>query len=117
MLQFNISGAQIVSRMVTSRSSIALPKKRIADYMSKPLQGKLFHTFINVIMGWEHVSTLFDAFNSSEERVGNNDNLKAVPKSIKLTYVEIAKASLAVDKQNILIANGIDPLDQLKIKQ
>ena len=85
--------------------------------MSKPLQGKLFHTFINVIMGWEHVSTLFDAFNSSEERVGNNDNLKAVPKSIKLTYVEIAKASLAVDKQNILIANGIDPLDQLKIKQ
>ena len=49
--------------------------------------------------------------------VGNNDNLIAVPKARKLTYVEIAKASLAVDKQNTLIANGIDPLDQLKIKQ
>jgi len=34
--------------------------KMIVDYMSKPLQGKLFITFRNVIMGWEHISTLFD---------------------------------------------------------
>ena len=53
-------------------------EKMIADYMSKPLQGKLFHTFRNVIMGWKHMSTLFDAFGSTEERVGYNDNLTAV---------------------------------------
>ena len=70
----------------------------IADYKSKPLQGRLFHTFRNVIMGWEHMSTLFDALGSTDERVGYNDNLTVVPKARKLTYVEIAKAALAVDK-------------------
>ena len=29
-------------------------EKMIADYMSKPLQGKVFITFRNVIMGWVH---------------------------------------------------------------
>jgi hypothetical protein len=33
-------------------------EKMIADYMSKPLQGKLFVTVRNVIMGWVHISTL-----------------------------------------------------------
>ncbi|WP_288992895.1 Ty1/Copia family ribonuclease HI, partial [uncultured Marinobacter sp.] len=41
-------------------------ERMVADYMSKPLQGKLFITFRNVIMGWQHVSTLFDIFSSTE---------------------------------------------------
>jgi hypothetical protein len=30
----------------------------LADYFTKPLQGKLFHLFRNVIMGWKHINTL-----------------------------------------------------------
>jgi hypothetical protein len=94
-------------------------EKMIADYMSKPVQGKLFHTFRNVIMGWAHISTLFDAFSSNEERVGDNGNLTdngnlpvlpIEPKARKLTYAETTKVSLAVNEQNKLIANRIDPI-------
>ena len=55
----------------------------IADYMAKPLQGKLFITFRNVIMGWAHISTLFDIFSPTEERVENNGCLAVKPKAIK----------------------------------
>ena len=30
----------------------------LADFFTKPLQGRLFHKFRNVIMGWQHISTL-----------------------------------------------------------
>ena len=61
----------------------------LADYMSKPVQGKLFTRFRNVIMGWEHLSTLFDISNSNEERVGDNGDLPVEPRKSKLTYAEI----------------------------
>ena len=60
----------------------------LADYMSKPLQGKLFITFGNVLLGWVHFSTLFDIFSPTEERVDNNSCLAVKPKAIKLTYAE-----------------------------
>jgi hypothetical protein len=60
----------------------------LADYMSKPLQGKLFITFRNVLLGWVHFSTLFDIFSPTEERVDNNSCLADKPKAIKLTYAE-----------------------------
>ena len=41
----------------------------IADYMSKPLQGALFHLFRNVIMGWSHISSVFEGYVPPEERV------------------------------------------------
>ena len=50
-------------------------EKMLADYMSKPVQGKLFTLFRNVIMGWEHLSALFDISSSNEERVGDNRKL------------------------------------------
>ncbi|GFH55411.1 hypothetical protein CTEN210_11887 [Chaetoceros tenuissimus] len=34
----------------------------IADFMSKPVQGQLFQTFRNVIMGWAHISTVFKGY-------------------------------------------------------
>ena len=51
----------------------------LADYYTKALQGELFTIFRNVIMGYEHISTL-SIFECSEfeERVGiNNKNTNA----------------------------------------
>jgi hypothetical protein len=48
-------------------------EEMLADYFTKALQGKLFHKFRAVIMGWVHISTLkSDPWPSSpKERVGN----------------------------------------------
>ena len=43
----------------------------IADFMSKPVQGKLFQTFRNVLMGWVHISSVFEGYIRPEERVEN----------------------------------------------
>ena len=83
--------------------------KMIADFMSKPLQGSLFKRFRNVIMGWEHTSTLFNVSSSNEERVENNRNLPVEAKKQKLTYAEAVRASRAVRLQNELISEGQTP--------
>ena len=46
----------------------------IADYFTKPLQGALFHSFRNVIMGWAHISTVYTGYPVPKERVGNSKN-------------------------------------------
>ena len=51
----------------------------LADFFTKRLQGKKFHMFRRVIMGWDHVSVLKayiekDDGLSIKERVGNNGN-------------------------------------------
>ena len=47
----------------------------LADYFTKPLQGKLFHLFRAVIMGWKHIDTLKQEPSSlPKERVGNMNN-------------------------------------------
>jgi hypothetical protein len=44
----------------------------LADYFTKPLQGKLLHLFRAVIMGWAHIDTLKQVSSSlPKERVGN----------------------------------------------
>ena len=48
-------------------------KQMIADYFTKPLQGALFHMFRKVIMGWDHVSTVYTGYDASKERVGNDE--------------------------------------------
>jgi len=89
-------------------------KKMIADYTSRPLEGKLFITFRNVIMGSAHISTLFDIFSPTEEqRVGNNGCLAVKPKAIKLTYVKTLQMKATVEVQNRLIMNGLDPTNDL----
>jgi hypothetical protein len=87
----------------------------VADYMSKPLQGKLFVTFRNVLMGWAHLSTLFDIFSPTEECVEKRGNLAVGPKPSKpskLTYAEAARVNSSVEAQNHLIGNGGDPVDE-----
>jgi hypothetical protein len=78
-------------------------EKMVADYMSKPLQGKLFVTFRNVIMGWVHISTLFDTFSSTEKRVESNGCLAVKPKIPKMSYAEAARVSDVVEAQDRLI--------------
>jgi hypothetical protein len=90
------------------------PTERMAaDYMSKPLQGKLFLTFRNVIMGWMHISTLFDVFGPTEKRVESNGCLAVKPKNTKMTYAEAARVSGVVEAQDRLIANGCNPTTSL----
>ena len=49
--------------------------KTINDFMPKPQQGTMFQIFRNIIMGWEHISTLYNYLSSNEEHVANNNNL------------------------------------------
>ena len=84
-------------------------EKMVADYMSKPLQGKLFISFRHVLMGWEHISTLFDIFSSTEKRVENSSNLAVKPKNVKLSYAEVVRVTAATDIQDRIISNGGDP--------
>ena len=57
----------------------------LADYFTKPFQGRLFHMFREVIMGWKHISTLQQISVPSKERVGKCINGSKDP---KMTYVE-----------------------------
>jgi hypothetical protein len=84
-------------------------EKMVADYMSKPLQGKLFVTFRNVIMGWEHISTLFNIFSSTEERVEKDGYIAVKPKKTKVTYAEATRITSSVSAQDYLISNGGNP--------
>jgi hypothetical protein len=93
-------------------------EKMIADYMSKPLQGRLFVTFRDVIMGWAHISTLFDIFSPTEERVEKNGRLAVGPKPSnsskpsKMTYAEATRINASVEAQNLVIGNGGDPISE-----
>ena len=85
----------------------------LADYMSKPLQGKLFTLFRNVLMGRQHISTLFDIFSSTEKHVESNGCLAVKLKNTKLTYAEMVRVTTAVEAQDRLIGNGRDPITSL----
>ena len=87
--------------------------KMLADYMSKPLQGKVFTLFRNVLMGWQHISTLFDIFSSTEKCVESNGCLAVKPKNTKLTYAEMVRVNAAVEAQDHLIGNGGDHFTSL----
>jgi hypothetical protein len=44
----------------------------LGDFFTKPLQGNLFRTFRDVILGYHHVDTLSAAPSEAEERVENH---------------------------------------------
>ena len=51
--------------------------RMLADFLTKPLQGKLFIIFRDVIMGIEHISVLDEIVASArKERVGHDDQLE-----------------------------------------
>ena len=83
----------------------------IADFMLKPVQGTLFKTFRNVLMGWTHISEVYKGYIHPEERIGSS--MEA------LTYADVTKgkskskiwkrklAKEAVTKQNEQLLNEI----------
>lgn len=77
-------------------------EKMLADFFTKALQGKLFfHKFHAVIMGWKHVSSLWEDDNidisihdSSKERVENDDIIEKVSASNQghiMSYADVVK--------------------------
>ena len=50
-------------------------EKMIADFFTKPLQGNLFRKFRDVVMGYKHISSLYDQSEqtSVQERVGKEE--------------------------------------------
>ena len=65
----------------------------IADYFTKPSQGKLFKLFCDLIMGYKHIGDILaDIESTAKERVGNqnkvteNSNLKITINVHMLTY-------------------------------
>ena len=76
----------------------------IADFFTKPLQGKKFHMFRRIIMGWDHISTLWtsDPINaessSSKERVEQNrivETEKSVSEDGSCTWADVVKNATA----------------------
>jgi len=74
--------------------------------MSKPVQGQLFQTFRNVIMGWAHISSVFKEYMHPEERV--EDSMKTsltldddVTEKKKMKR-ELAKAKVQQQNKEIL---------------
>ena len=69
--------------------------------------------FRNVIMGWSHMSSLFNPFEETEERVEDSAKLAkltATPKKDrKMSYAEAARVKKAVHWQNKTISAGKHP--------
>ena len=80
--------------------------KMVADYMSKPLQGKAYKDFRSVIMGWTHMSTMFSPLDSVEERVEDSEKFSIITKGRKMTYAEALNCEAAVTKQNEIIGSN-----------
>ena len=51
-------------------------EKMIADFFTKPLQGNLFRKFRDVVMGYKHITSLYDQSEKTlvQERVGLGEN-------------------------------------------
>ena len=60
----------------------------VADYFTKPLQGKLFHTIRDIIMGNTSIFEMIDKYFPLKERVGNHDDSEKEEKERKKTSVQ-----------------------------
>ena len=67
----------------------------LADFFNKPLQGSLFWSFREVIMGWAHIDILQDYVPPpKKERVENNVSGDEPEIEQKVTYAQIITGSL-----------------------
>ena len=60
--------------------------KMLANFMPKPVQGSLIKLFRNVIMGWAHILSLDNPYDTIEERIKNNGKEATVAQSLSMTY-------------------------------
>ena len=89
----------------------------LADYFTKPLQGKVFRIFPRVIMGYETISWLKQQLLTSKERVGNNKidvNGKSENQyygknmNRKMTYADAARQKRVnnlCNRKNVVLTN------------
>ena len=64
-------------------------KLMIADYMTKPLQGKQFKMFRCLIMGWKTVDDMLTSIRlSAKERVGNMMAKQPMTEEKRMTFKE-----------------------------
>ena len=66
----------------------------IVDFFTKPLTGKLFHRFRDIIMGNESLESLDDNSFSTKERVrivNEKDKNKGNKEDKRLSYAEVVK--------------------------
>ena len=81
-------------------------QQMLADYFTKPLQGKLFHNMRRVIMGWDHISILKTYLSStSKKRVGisvDEDKINTTKNEEKLPRQNMNHATYAQVLTNTL---------------
>ena len=87
----------------------------LADFFTKPLTGKLFHRFRDVIMGYKDIDSLDNTSFTIKERVRNviekenNNNINGGNKIERLSYAEIVVKGNRENKvKNLLINNNPD---------
>ena len=78
----------------------------IADYFTKPLQGKLFHTLRRLIMGHDAVFDLMEQYFPLKERIGNNENMNE--NEISKEREEVSESDLSMRKREATDANGTE---------
>ena len=68
----------------------------IADYFTKPLQGKMFKMYRDLVMGYVHINDILKAIElSSKKPVDKSKNVavSSITKNGKISYAEICKSS------------------------
>ena len=82
----------------------------LADYFTKPLQGQLFNTYRDIIMGWKPLSILLDKIPSKErvEKQGRkmNGNLSTQSDYVDSKNLEISNLNHDVDSKNLSLNKG-----------
>ena len=91
----------------------------LADYFTKPLQGKVFRVFHRVIIGYESISWLKQQLLTSKERVGNDkiyvkekyENQKYGKNMSKaMMYADVARQTRVnklCNRENVVLTNLI----------
>lgn len=88
----------------------------IADFMSKPVQGQLFKTFRNVLMGWAHISSVFKGYIHPKDRIEDSmktsltqDNdvteLKRMKRKLARAKVEEQDREISLNRKNPISDN------------
>jgi hypothetical protein len=102
---------RIKTANVTIRHCPAL--QMIADFFTKPLQGNLFCTFRDVILGYKHVTSLRPTDSASpEERVGKDirteaKNASGTTGNIDSTITDVLKTNTNVMWADV-VRKGLD---------
>ena len=82
----------------------------LADYYTKPLQGKMFHAYRDVLMGWKHISTLRNLTSSHmKERV---ENILQKSQNVKEENLSVVRQN---NVQEVISEKVGDKCDMVKV--